>query len=162
MLRPIALTLLLLTGAAEAADCTISNARYEHGQAAWWLSFKPVPRISAPKQTAAFIIELPNSDVTLEGAIHRPNGFGSPLWSISGPCSEDSAETCAFVEGQANAAYGNYGGKVGWLDDARGAKAPDQVILPGLAAGLWYSNYRGTEFADEGNEGDVFTLTGCD
>lgn len=162
MLRFAVLAILLSTGGAHAADCTISNARYEHGQAAWWLSFKPVPRISAPNQTAAFIIELPNSDVTLEGAIHRPNGFGSPLWSISGPCSAESAETCNFVESQTNAAYGNYAGKVSWIDDQSGAKAPDQVILPGLAASLWYSNYRGMEFGQDGDEGDVFTLTGCE
>lgn len=161
MLRMTALAVLLLTGTSQAADCTISNARYEHDQAAWWLSFKPVPRISAPNQTAAFIIELPNSDVTLEGAVHRPNGFGSPLWSISGPCSEDGSETCSFVEGNP-AAYGSYSGKVGWFDDAAGAGAPDQLILPQLAVSLWYSRYRETEFETGRNEGDVFTLTGCE
>jgi hypothetical protein len=161
MLRLTILAIALLGGVAQAAECTISNARYEHDQAAWWLSFKPVPKFSAPNQTTAFIIEMPNSNVTLEGAVHRPNGFGSPLWSISGPCSEESTETCTFVEGNP-AAYGNYGGKVGWFDDALGAKAPDQLILPQLAMSLWYSMYRGTEFVQENNEGDVFTLTGCD
>jgi len=162
MLRMTMLAVLLLTGTAHGAECTISNARYEHDQAAWFLSFKPVPRFVAPNQTVAFIIEMPNSNVTLEGAIHRPNGFGSPLWSIEGPCSEESTETCSFVEGDNPAAYGNYGGKVGWLDDARGAKAPDQLILPELSVSLWYSMYRGTEFEPDGGEGDVFTLTGCD
>jgi hypothetical protein len=161
MLRLTVLAVVLLTGSAQAAECTISNARYEHDQAAWWLSFKPVPKFSAPNQTAAFIIEMPNSDVVLEGAVHRPNGFGSPLWSISGPCSEDSAESCSFVEGNP-AAYGNYGGKVDWFDDTLGAKAPDQLILPQLAVSLWYSMYRGMEFVSDGNEGDVFSLTGCD
>ena len=161
MVRIAVVAMLLLTGAAEGAECTIGNARYEHDQAAWYLSFKPVPRFVAPNQTVAFIIEMPNSNVTLEGAIHRPNGFGSPLWSIQGPCSEDSTESCSFVEGNP-AAYGNYGGKVDWLDDARGAKAPDQVILPDLARSLWYSMYRGAEFQTDGSEGDVFTLTGCD
>lgn len=162
MFRMTVLAMVLLTGASQAADCTISNARYEHDQAAWFLSFKPVPRFVAPNQTVAFIIEMPNSNVTLEGAIHRPNGFGSPLWSIEGPCSEESTETCSFVEGDNPAAYGNYGGKVDWLDDAKGAKAPDQVILPELSVSLWYSMYRGMEFEPDGGEGDVFTLTGCD
>jgi hypothetical protein len=161
MLRLTILAIALLGGSAQAAECTISNARYEHDQAAWWLSFKPVPKFSAPNQTAAFIIEMPNSDVVLEGAVHRPNGFGSPLWSINGPCSEGSAENCTFVEGNP-AAYGNYGGKVGWFDDALGAKAPDQLILPQLAVSLWYSMYRENEFVADMNEGDVFTLTGCD
>ena len=161
MLRVIVSAGLLLAGGAQAAECTISNARYEHDQAAWYLSFKPVPKFSAPNQTAAFIIEMPNSSVTLEGGIHRPNGFGSPLWSIDGPCSEGSAESCSFVEGNP-AAYGNYGGKVGWFDDAAGARAPDQFILPQLSVSLWYSSYRELEFAPDANEGDVFTLAGCD
>ena len=161
MLRPAVLAFLLLTGAAHAAECTISNGRYEHDQAAWYLSFKPVPKFVAPNQTAAFIIEMPNAGVTLEGAVHRPNGFGSPLWSIEGPCSEGSAEGCSFVEGNP-AAYGNYGGKVDWFDDTAGARAPDQLILPQLAVSLWYSMYRETEFEQDNNEGDVFTLVGCD
>jgi hypothetical protein len=163
MLRLTVLATLLLVSAAQAAECSITNARYEHDQAAWWLSFKPVPRISAPNQTTAFIIELPNAQVTLEGAIHRPNGFGSPLWTISGPCSEESTDTCTFVnEGSNPAAYGNYGGKVDWFDDSAGAKAPDQLILPELAVSLWYSMYRGTEFDVDGDVGDVFTLNGCE
>jgi hypothetical protein len=161
MLRRVVLAFLLSTGCAQAADCTISNARYEHNEAAWYLSFKPVPKFVAPNQTAAFIIEIPNAGVTLEGAVHRPNGFGSPLWSIEGPCSEESVESCRFVEGNP-AAYGNYGGKVGWFDDAPGARAPDQLILPQLAVSLWYSSYRETEFQRDNNEGDVFTLVGCD
>lgn len=163
MIRVLVLVTALTPGLAFGAECTISNARYEHDQAAWYLSFKPVPKFVAPNQTAAFIIEMPNSDVTLEGAIHRPNGFGSPLWSISGPCSEGSTETCSFVtEGSNPAAYGNYGGKVDWFDDTPGAKAPDQFILPQLAVSLWYSSYRAMEFVPDANEGDVFTLTGCD
>jgi len=162
MFRMTVLAMVLLSGASQAAECTISNARYEHDQAAWYLSFKPVPKFVAPNQTVAFIIEMPNSNVTLEGAIHRPNGFGSPLWSIEGPCSEESTETCSFIEGDNPAAYGNYGGKVDWLDDAAGARAPDQIILPELSVSLWYSMYRGMEFMPDANEGDVFTLTGCD
>lgn len=162
MFRTILLAALLLTGAAQAGECTILNARYEHDQAAWWLSFKPVPRFAATNQTAAFIIEMPNSSVTMEGGIHRPNGFGSPLWTIKGPCSEESTETCSFVEDGNPAAYGNYGGKVGWFDDTAGAKAPDQLILPQLAVSLWYSMYREMEFEPDMGAGDVFTLTGCE
>ena len=154
MSRATLLAVLLLTGTAQAAECTISNARYENDELAWWLSFKPVPRIAAPNQTVAFIIELP---------VHQPNGFGSPLWSISGPCKVDDMQTCSFVEGDHTAMYGNYGGSVTWIDDQRGAKAPDQVILPRLAASLWYSLYRQDEFTNEdGGASDVFTLTGCD
>ena len=161
MVRAALLAAMVLSGSVQAAECTISNARYEHDQAAWYLSFKPVPKFGAPNQTAAFIIEMPNSGVRLEGAVHRPNGFGSPLWSIEGKCSADSVESCNFVEGNP-AAYGNYGGKVGWFDDTPGARAPDQFILPQLAMSLWYSMYREAEFMPDANEGDVFTLVGCD
>lgn len=162
MLRMTVMMALLLTASAQAAECTISNARYEHDQAAWWLSFRPVPRMSAPNQTVSFIIELPNSGVTLEGAVLRPNGFGSPVWSITGPCSKGSAETCNLVEGDSSSMYGNYDGKVAWLDDASGAKAPGQLILPRLAVSLWYSMYREDEFEPDADPGDVFTLVGCD
>lgn len=153
---------LMVSGAAQAAECTISTARYKNDDLAWFLSFKPVPKFSATNQTAAFIIELANSGITLEGAVHRPNGFGSPLWSISGPCEPGGTQICTFVEDNGTAIYGSYAAKVGWLDDTRGAIAPEQVILPRLAASLWYSAYRGDEFTTEGTSGDVFTLTGCD
>lgn len=152
---------VMVPGAAQAAECTISTARYKNDGLAWFLSFKPVPHFSAANQTAAFIIELPNSGVTLEGAVHRPNGFGSPLWSISGPCQPGDAESCTFVEGDGTAIYGNYAAKVSWLDDTRGAIAPEQVILPRLAASLWYSVYRNNEFETEAGSSDVFSLTGC-
>lgn len=161
MLKMTLLAMLALTGAAEAADCTISNARYKNDKAAWWLSFKPVPQFASSNQTVAFIIEMPNSGATLEGAVHRPNGYGSPLWSIGGPCQAAATDVCTFVEGDATAIYGNYAGSAGWLDDTRGAKAPEQVILPGLASSLWYSMYRQDEF-DGADGGDVFTLSGCD
>ena len=156
------MAVLLLASPVQADDCTISNARYKQARAPWWLSFKPVPQFAAANQTAAFIIELPNSGVTLEGAVHRPNGFGAPQWSLSGPCSADSAGTCGFIEGENTSIYGDYAEGVGFLDDARGAKAPDEVILPELAAGLWYSSYRQDEFLDEVEPGDAFILVGCD
>lgn len=162
MLRMTLLAVLALTGAAQAGECTIANARYRHDQAAWWLGFKPVPQMAASNQTAVFIIELANSGVTLEGAVYRPNGFGAPIWSISGPCAPESPETCTFVEDEPTGIYGNYAGVVGWLDDARGAEAPGQVILPRLAASLWYSMYREDEFEPDMDAGDVFTLAGCD
>jgi hypothetical protein len=153
---------VMASASAQAAECTISTARYKNDSLAWFLTFKPVPQFSPATQTAAFIIELPNSGVTLEGAVHRPNGFGSPLWSISGPCQPSRADSCTFAEGDGTAIYGNYAAKVGWLDDKRGAIAPEQVILPRLAASLWYSAYRNNEFETEAPSSDVFSLTGCD
>lgn len=170
MLRTTILALLLLTGGAQAADCTIGNARYKQADAPWWLTFKRVPQFGPANQVAAFYLELPNSGIEMEGGVSVPNGFGSPLWSIKGPCTPpDSAEEgaavemCSFLEdSQYPAIYGEYDGVVRFLDIERNAPAPGQIILPQLAASLWYSSYRETEWMDDVVIGDAFTLVGCD
>lgn len=162
-----ALTLsLALCAPGFAAECTLYNARYKQPDAPWWLTFTQVPQFAAPNQTAAFYIELPNSGVTLTGGVSVPNGFGAPLWSISGPCSsEEGAKTCTFLDDPTNPSiYGIYDGKVTFLSSERGSVAPDQVILPQLAVSLWYSSYRQDEWSDDGvvSPGDAFELVGCD
>lgn len=155
-------SLLLWTGPVASADCTLVNARYKQPDSPWWLTFKRVPMFAASNQTAAFYIELPNSGVTLEGAVHRPNGFGAPLWSIKGPCSAESTEICKFVEDDSPAIYGAYDEGITFLDDAAGAAAPSQLLLADLTSNLWYSMYRGDEFSDDIMGGDAFALVGCD
>lgn len=170
MWRSISLGALLLAVPVQAADCTLTNARYKQPDAPWWLTFKRVPRFSAPNQVAAFYLELANSGVEMQGAVHVPNGFGSPLWSIEGPCSppefvEEGApdELCEFLDDtQYPAIYGEYDGKVRFLDTGADAAVPEQIVLPNLAASLWYSNYRQTEWLDGIDVGDAFTLEGCD
>ena len=82
MWRSIFMGMLLLTGATQAADCTLTHARYKQPDAPWWLTFKRVPQFAAPNQMAAFYLELPNSGVEMQGGVSIPNGFVSPLWSI--------------------------------------------------------------------------------
>ena len=169
MFRPIALV-LLLSGSAQAGECTLTNARYQQADAPWWLTFKRVPQFAAPNQVAAFYVELPNSGVELAGSVHSPNGFGSPLWSVEGPCTPPeyqaeggAAEMCRFPdESQYAAIYGEYDGVVRFLDTGPGVAAPQQVILPGLAASLWYSSYRQTEWMEGIDIGDAFSLVGCE
>ena len=170
MLKTTMLVALLLAVPAQAADCTLTNARYKQPDAPWWLTFKRVPQFSAANQVAAFYLELPNSSVEMGGAVHVPNGFGSPLWSIEGPCTppefaaEDApVELCGFLDdSQYPAIDGEYDGKVRFLDTGEGAATPEQIILPNLAMSLWYSNYRQTEWLDGIDIGDAFTLVGCD
>mgnify|MGYP001199840247 CR=1 FL=1 len=170
MWRSIFLAAVLLGVPAQAADCTLTNARYKQPDAPWWLTFKRVAQFAAPNQVAAFYLELPNSGVEMQGGVSIPNGFGSPLWSMEGPCTppefaEEGAPVkfCGFLDDtQYPAIYGEYDGKVTFLDTETGAAAPEQVILPNLAASLWYSNYRQTEWMDGIDIGDAFTLVGCD
>ncbi|MBJ3783233.1 hypothetical protein [Devosia sediminis] len=147
-----------------AGECTLYNARYKQPDAPWWLTFTQVPQFGAPNQTAAFYIELPNSGVTIDGGVSVPNGFGAPLWSISGPCSgEEGAETCTFLTEDSNPSiYGIYDGKVTFLSSERGSAAPEQVILPQLSVSLWYSSYRQDEWDGDVSPGDAFELVGCD
>jgi hypothetical protein len=147
-----------------AAECTLYNARYKQADAPWYLTFTQVPQFAAPNQSAAFYIELANSYVTLQGGVSIPNGFGAPLWSISGPCSgEEGAKTCTFLnEGDTPSIYGIYDGKVEFLSGERGSAAPEQVILPQLSVSLWYSNYRQDEWDGDSEPGDAFELVGCE
>ncbi len=152
-----------LCGPGFAAECTLYNARYKQPDAPWWLTFQRVPQFAAANQTASFYIEMPNSNLVLEGGVHAPNGFGAPLWNMSGPCSPGSTDNCAFLnDGEHPSAYGLYEGVVRFLDIERGSVAPDQLILPQLAVSMWYSQYRDTEWFDEVSPGDAFVLEGCD
>lgn len=159
----VAVLFVALAVPTPADECTLYNARYKQPDAPWWLTFTRVPEFAAPNQSAAFYIELPNSGVTLQGRVTVPNGFGSPLWSIDGPCkAEQGAETCSFLDDTANPGiYGIYKGKVQFLSVERGSAAPEQVILPQLAVSLWYSSYRQDEWDGEVSPGDAFELVGC-
>lgn len=154
----------LLPVATSGAECTLENARYNQPDSGWTLQFNPVPVDSAPNQIAAFELDMPASRLTLVGGIFVPNGFGSPLYRVDGPCSQSSGATCGFVEDDAVAVYTNGSDGIEMLDVAEGraGSAPQQILLPKLAAGMWYSMYRETEFADQLNPTDVFTLVGCD
>ncbi len=153
---------LALTTTALAAECTLYNARYTQAESPWVLTFKRVPQFAPANQIAAFYLELPTSGVELDGGVSVPNGFGSPLWSLTGPCGPESQETCSFLDDFANpAAYGFYEGQLQFLDIERGSRAPEQLLLAGLTMNLWYSNYR-DEWADGVTPGDAFILQGCD
>jgi hypothetical protein len=150
---------IVLAGPVQAAECTLSNSRYVQDKSPWVLTFQRVPRYGSPTQIAAFALELPNSGVTLDGAVHGSMGFGSPLWSIEGPCGTESKETCSFLmENQSPAIYGLYGDRITFLTD----EAPDQVILPQLSVSLWYSQYREDEWDGDVEPGDAFVLEGCE
>ncbi len=153
----------LLCGPVIGAECTLYNARYIQDNSPWVLTFKRVPQFAAPNQTAAFYLELPTSGVELDGGVSVPNGFGSPLWSVSGACGPEGNGICTFPnDGESPSIYGEYDWKLQFLDIERGSKAPEQLLLPGLAVNLWYSNYRNEEWIDEVNPGDAFILEGCD
>ena len=63
---------VILCSTGMATECTLANARYKQPDAPWWLTFKRVPQIAPANQTAAFYIEMPNSDVVLEGGVSVP------------------------------------------------------------------------------------------
>lgn len=155
-----ALALTLTPGLAQAATCTIENGRYGQPSSAWQLQLKPVPHDAAANQTMAFTLHMPLSGADLTGSVFRPNGYGSALVIVEGPCASGDTETCQFIEDQT--LYANTDAGIVMIDDDAGAAAPRQLLIPKLAATLWYSFYRGTEFVDGVDPVDVFTLDGCE
>lgn len=160
MIRILVFAAVMMPTLVFGADCSIENARYMQVGGSWSFSFKPVPELASSNQTAAFIVEFPNSALTLEGRVFRPNGFGSATYVVEGPCAPDRAETCGFIDAGSLTIYARYADGIAMLDDSAGAAAPLQVLLPELSQGIWYSDYRRDEF-DGSDGGDVFTLVGC-
>lgn len=156
----LTLALILTPGLAQAATCTIENGRYSQASSGWTLQLMPVPADAAANQTMAFSLAMPLSGITLTGAVFRPNGYGSALVMVDGPCGGDSTETCPFIEDQT--LYANTDAGMAMIDDEAGAPAPRQLLIPNLSATIWYSLHRETEFPDGVDPSDVFTLEGCE
>jgi hypothetical protein len=159
---PLATTLSIAAPAvAQPAACPFDHAVYA-GPTGWTLRFVPVGRDSAANQSASFVIEL-LSGIELAGGIYWPNGYGAPVYSIEGPCSDAAgAESCEFLEdGGATPYVLAAGGGIERIPEKMDGPAPSQLLLPELAVSLWYSQHRGAEFDGETDPGDVFTLSGC-
>lgn len=162
MVRALAVLVFALAYAAgaDAAECRFENAIYSQSDSGWMLSFHRVSRDGAANQTAAFTIDLASGS-RLKGGVYWPNGYSTPTYLLEGPCGPGDTESCGFIEGDNPTVYVLAESGIERMPEAMDGPAPRQVLLPGLAAALWYSDYRDGEFAAEMDPGEVFALSGC-
>lgn len=156
-----------------AIDCPVDHAIYTQKSAGWVLKITSVGAESGANEFAALRLEAPNGITPWEGGIYQPNGFGQTMASISQGCpahnsdvqDEDAGDPdtteCPGYNGSIYALVDN--GIVTFPVDYgnRSAPAPQQVLLPDFAAGVWYSDKREAAFTATDGPEDVFTLAAC-
>lgn len=162
-----ALAIVLMAGLAmpaAALECSQENAAYEQPGGQVKLHFSKVARDSAANQIAAFSINIENIDSAFTGEIYIPNGFGQPRGYLGLNCADEISETCQLWEGLVYALGKDGIEEFPWDPNSpRNAQAaPQQVLLPGLAADLWYSMERPIAFEGDRTVIDVFSLVACD
>jgi hypothetical protein len=163
------LTVLSAT-AGLAIECPVDHAIYTQKTEGWVLKISAPGPEGAANQFAALRIEAPNGIARLEGGIYVPNGFGQVMAGFDKVCPDgESEDLCWSYEG-ALYSLGENGIEEFPVDFGnRSALAPQQVLLPDFAQGLWYSPLRGKAFVERDGENgpelngpeDVFTLAAC-
>jgi hypothetical protein len=161
-----------------AIECPVDHAIYTQKTKGWVLKISPVGEDGAANQFVALRLEAPGGITPWEGGIYQPNGFGQVMASVDQGCPADiaeaedadaddqaaidaAAEDCRGYHGSIYALVGN-GIEPFPVDyENRSAPAPQQVLLPDFAAGVWYSPIRELAFTEMGGPEDIFTLAAC-
>ena len=166
MLKPFALAAALvasITPAAKAIECPLSHAIYGQTTSAARLSFMEPDRDWAANQIAGFRLEI--AGTSYDGTVHMPNGFSQPKGRLTKDCAEDDTDTdaCTFWDG---IVYALVDGRIAELphfveDVPADDMAPQQLLLPGFAANVWYSMLREAAFPGEDMVTDTFDLVAC-
>ena len=164
---------LALAGSAHAADCRLEQAVYENTSSGWQLRFTAVPRDGAANQLAAFELATPGVTGAFTGGIYVPNGFGQPMADVGLDCpvyDEESdpvepateAPSCSFWTGSIyQLADGGMGVFTYDGETFSVPRAPEALLLPEFAGGVWYSRFRNDAFTDTREVGDVFVFKSC-
>ena len=164
MLKPLALAAALaLATPALAIECPLSHAIYEQPTSAARLSFLKPDRDWAANQIAGFRLDI--AGTSYDGTVHMPNGFSQPKGRLTKDCAPDDTDTdaCTFWDG---IVYALVAGRIAELphfveDVPVDGMAPQQLLLPGFAANVWYSMLREDAFPGEDMVTDTFDLVAC-
>lgn len=164
MLKPLALAATLaLSTPALAIECPLSHAIYGQPTSAARIIFFQPDRDWAANQIAGFRLEI--AGTSYDGTVHMPNGFSQPKGRLTKDCAEDDTDTdaCTFWDG---IVYALVDGRIAELphfveDVPTDDMAPQQILLPGFAANVWYSMLRQEAFVGEDMVTDTFDLLAC-
>jgi hypothetical protein len=169
MLKPLALaaTLALSTPAlaqgALAIECPLSHAIFGQSTSATRIIFFQPDRDWAANQIAGFRLEI--AGTSYDGTVHMPNGFSQPKGRLTKDCASDDTDTdaCTFWDG---IVYALVDGRIAELphfveDVPADEMAPQQLLLPGFAANVWYSMLREAAFPGDDMVTDTFDLVAC-
>jgi hypothetical protein len=169
MLKPLALaaTLALSTPAlaqgALAIECPLSHAIFGQSTSATRIIFFQPDRDWAANQIAGFRLEI--AGTSYDGTVHMPNGFSQPKGRLTKDCAPDDTDTdaCSFWDG---IVYALVDGRIAELphfveDVPADEMAPQQLLLPGFAANVWYSMLREAAFPGDDMVTDTFDLVAC-
>jgi hypothetical protein len=169
MLKPLALaaTLALSTPAlaqgALAIECPLSHAIFGQSTSATRIIFFQPDRDWAANQIAGFRLEI--AGTSYDGTVHMPNGFSQPKGRLTKDCAPDDTDTdaCTFWDG---IVYALVDGRIAELphfveDVLADEMAPQQLLLPGFAANVWYSMLREAAFPGDDMVTDTFDLVAC-
>jgi hypothetical protein len=158
-----------------AIDCPVDHAIYTQKSAGWVLKITSVGAESGANEFVALRLEAPNGITPWEGGIYQPNGFGQTMASLSQGCpagnsgadstdadaDSSTAEDCRGYDGSIYALVDNAIVTFPVDYEHRSAPAPQQVLLPDFAVGVWYSPLREQAFTETDGPEDMFTLAAC-
>ncbi len=168
MLKPLALAALVLSTpalsqGALAIECPLSHAIYGQPTSATRAIFFQPDRDWAANQIAGFRLEI--AGTSYDGTVHMPNGFSQPKGRLTRDCAPDDTDTdaCTFWDG---IVYALVDGRIAELphfveDVPVDEMAPQQLLLPGFAANVWYSMLREEAFPGDDMVTDTFDLVAC-
>ncbi|WP_421762070.1 hypothetical protein [Devosia sp.] len=144
----------------QAEECPLGRATYAQPGGVWQVVVSPRPEDGASNQFAAIRLIGPKDFPPYEGGLFVPNGFGQPMASLAPACVEGGATECVGYDDVIYALMPG-GIEVFPYSFEQPMMAPQQILLPGFAGGVWYSPYREAAFAIEPGLLDVFTLETC-
>jgi len=149
----------IFSAPALAAECPLGHARYTQPGSDWQMQFTPLDPHGRTNGVAEYRLGPAEGEPQFDGSIGVPNGFGQSWSTISRGCKDDYDVECRFWEGHIYALVAD--GIAVFPHDPEQV-APRQILVPGFASGLWYSQWRNTVFAGDIQVSDVFTFTHCD
>lgn len=151
---------LAMSSVVQAEDCPLERATYGQPGDSWVLEITPRPVDGAANEFVGVKLTGPEGFPPHEGGIFVPNGFGQPMVDLAPQCGAGGTAGCTSYSDVIYALM-PLGIEQFPYDFNAPVMAPEQILFPGFAAGVWYSPYRQTAFSEDHGLGDAFSFVSC-